>query len=240
MAKVMIFAAGLGKRLGNITNNIPKALVDINGKTALEIVVERCAAHGFNDIIINVHHFADMVEDEAARLNKKGYMITVSDERKLLLETGGGLFNARWFFDDKPFLLYNVDIMTDLDLSSFYRFHIKNHSLVTLAARSRGGDRFFLVDKKGQVHGWCNKVTGEQVLAVRTADELTEIAFSGVHVVAPEIFNYMNEGVYSLTTLYLQLASDHKILTFRHDEGYWVDIGTPEDLEYLRKIFDKQ
>jgi N-acetyl-alpha-D-muramate 1-phosphate uridylyltransferase len=103
--KAMIFAAGLGKRLGKITEKIPKALVDINGKTALQIAVEKCSSFGFDDIIINVHHFADMVENEVSRLNKMGFNITVSDERDMLLENGGGLYKARKFFDKNPFLL---------------------------------------------------------------------------------------------------------------------------------------
>src|SRR5665648_1161539 len=121
--KAMIMAAGKGTRLGKITENIPKALVDINGKSVLQLAVEKCTASGFNDIIINVHHFAGMVEDEVERLNKSGYMITVSDERGMLLETGGGLHKARGFFDKDPFLIYNVDIISDLDLSALYRFH---------------------------------------------------------------------------------------------------------------------
>src|SRR5512135_1832192 len=101
--KAMIFAAGRGTRLGKITEKIPKALVDINGKTALQLAVERCSASGFDDIIINVHHFAGLVEEEVARLNKMGFRISVSDERDLLLENGGGLFKARHFFDERPF-----------------------------------------------------------------------------------------------------------------------------------------
>ena len=109
--KAMIFAAGLGRRLGKITQTIPKALVDINGKTALHIAVERCSSYGFNDIIINVHHFADMVENEVIKLNDMGFRISVSNERDMLLENGGGLYKARSFFDNNPFLLYNVDII---------------------------------------------------------------------------------------------------------------------------------
>ncbi len=237
--KAMIFSAGLGKRLGNITENIPKALIDINGKTVLQLAVEKCSSNGFNDIIINVHHFADMVENEVERLRHSGYTITVSDERKLLLETGGGLFKVRHFFDRNPFLLYNADIVTDLDLAALSGFHKKNRGLATMAVRMRPGNRFFLIDRKGVLHGWCNKATGEQIISGRVTEELTEIAFSGIHIVNPEIFNYMEEGIYSMTTLYLQLASDHKIYTFRHDGGYWFDIGTPENLEQIRGIFEK-
>lgn len=238
--KAMIFAAGLGKRLGKITENIPKALVDINGKSALRMAVEKCSANGFNDIIINVHHFAEMVEEEVRDLNKMGFRVSVSDERDMLLENGGGLYKARGFFDKNPFLLYNVDIISDLDLSALYRLHLEKKGLATLAVRNRPGKRFLLIDKYGQMQGWRNISTGEQILTGSTAEGLTEIAFSSMHIVEPEIFNYMSEGIYTMITLYLSLAAGHKIYTLRHDEGYWVDVGTPESLEYVRKLLDEK
>jgi NDP-sugar pyrophosphorylase family protein len=238
--KAMIFAAGLGKRLGNITESIPKALVDINGKTALQLAVEKCSAYGFDDIIINVHHFADMVEDEVKRLIKIGFRISVSDEREKLLENGGGLFKARDFFGKSPFLLYNVDIVSDLDLSVLYRLHLEKKGLATLAVRHRPGKRFLLVDNEGQLRGWRDKSTGEQILAGVDGEGLSEIAFSSMHIVEPEIFNYMSEGIYSLVTLYLNLAAEHNIYTLKHDEGYWIDVGTPESLEYVRNLLEKK
>jgi len=234
--KAMIFAAGLGKRLGKITNKVPKALVDINGKTALHIAVERCAAHGFNDIIINVHHYADMVENEVVKLNDMGFRVSVSDERDMLLENGGGLYKARSFFDNNPFLLYNVDIISDFDLSALYRLHIEKKGLATLAVRNRPGKRFLLVDDQGQLWGWRNISTGEEILVASTNENLIEIAFSSMHIVEPEIFKYMNEGIYSMIDLYLRLAAEHKIFTLKHDDGYWVDVGTPESLDLVRKL----
>jgi len=234
--KAMIFAAGLGKRLGKITESIPKALVDINGKSVLQMAVEKCTLYGFNDIIINVHHFADMVEDEVIRLNKMGFSISVSDERDKLLENGGGLYKARDFFGKTPFLLYNTDIISDLDLSALHSLHLKKKGLATLAVRHRPGKRFLLVDKDGKLQGWRNLSTGEQILACDKEEGLSEIAFSSMHIVEPEIFNYMNEGIYSMITLYLNLARDHNIYTLKHDEGYWIDVGTPESLEYVRKL----
>jgi len=234
--KAMIFAAGLGKRLGPITRNIPKALVDINGKTALQLAVEKCTASGFNDIIINVHHFADLVEEEVLRLNNMGFRISVSDERDMLLENGGGLYKARNFFDNNPFLLYNVDIISDLDLSALYRLHTEKKGLAVLAVRNRPGKRFLLIDSHGQLMGWRNRSTGEQILAGRSDEKLTEIAFSSMHIVEPEIFTYMSEGIYTMIDLYLRLAGEHKIFTLKHDEGYWVDVGTPESLEYVRML----
>jgi N-acetyl-alpha-D-muramate 1-phosphate uridylyltransferase len=235
--KAMIFAAGLGKRLGKITENIPKALVDINGKTALQIAVEKCSENGFDDIIINVHHFADMVEKEVARLTKMGFTISVSDEREKLLETGGGLYKAKWFFDDKSFLVYNADIITDLDISALYRFHVEKKGVATLAVRNRPGNRFFLVDEDGRVRGWRNNATGEEIIPNHKSDNLSEIAFSGIHIVNPEIFNFMEDGIYTFTSLYMNLVSDYKILTFRHNDGFWFDIGTPENLVQVRNHY---
>jgi NDP-sugar pyrophosphorylase family protein len=238
--KAMIFAAGLGKRLGTITSTLPKALVDINGKTVLHRAVEKCTAAGFNDIIINVHHFAGLVEEEVERLNEMGFSVSVSDEREQLLENGGGLYKARNFFDDKPFLLYNVDIISDLDLSSLYRVHADRKGLATLAVRHRPGKRFLLLDEAGQLRGWRNIATGDQILASPTADHLREVAFSSMHIVEPEIFNYMTKGIYTLIDLYLRLAKDHNIYTLLHDEGYWVDVGTPESLEYVRHLLGSE
>jgi NDP-sugar pyrophosphorylase family protein len=237
--KAMIFAAGLGKRLGNITENIPKALVDINGKTALQRAVEKCSASGFKDIIINVHHFADMVETEVEKLKGLGFEISVSDERDLLLENGGGLYKARNFFDKNPFLLYNVDIISDFDLGALYKLHLEKKGLATLAVRHRPGKRFLLVDSEGQLRGWRNISTGEQILTISKDDDLNEIAFSSMHIVEPEIFNYMHEGIYSMIDLYLKLAANHNIYTLKHDEGYWIDVGTPESLEQVRVLLKK-
>jgi NDP-sugar pyrophosphorylase family protein len=237
--KAMIFAAGLGKRLGSITESLPKALVDVNGKTVLQMAVEKCSFFGFDDIIINVHHFADMVEDEVKRLNKKGFTISVSDERDMLLENGGGLYKARGFFDKKPFLLYNVDIVSDLDLNSLFRLHLEKKGLASLAVRHRPGKRFLLVDNEGQLRGWRNISTGQQILAGVKDDGLSEVAFSSMHIVEPDIFNYMHEGIYSMIDLYLKLAPDHQIYTLKHDEGYWIDVGTPDSLEHVRNLLKK-
>jgi MurNAc alpha-1-phosphate uridylyltransferase len=238
--KAMIFAAGLGKRLGDITEKIPKALVDINGKTALEMAVEKCTKYGFNDIIINVHHFADMVEEEVKRLNRMGFSVSVSDERELLLENGGGLYKARDFFNKAPFLLYNVDIISDLDLESLFNVHIEKRGLATLAVRHRPGKRFLLVDELGQLQGWRNISTGEVILAGESSEGLSEIAFSSMHIVEPKIFEYMHEGIYSMIDLYLKLAREHPIYTLKHNEGYWIDVGTPESLDYVRHLLSEK
>ena len=228
-------AAGKGTRLGKITQTMPKVLVDINGKSLLQHAVEKCTASGFDNIIVNVHHFADMVEEEIRKLNKMGFRITVSDERARLLETGGGLYKAREFFDKDPFLLYNADIITDMDIRSLYNFHLEKQGLAALAVRNREGKRYLLVNAEGLLHGWCNRATGEKIITGPENEELHEIAFSSIHIISPEIFRYMTEGVYTMTALYLQLASSHDIFTCRFDGGYWANVGTPEILEDVRK-----
>lgn len=233
--KAMILAAGRGTRLGKITDTVPKALADINGRTVLRLAVEKCSRAGFNDIIVNIHHHADLVIDEIGRLNNDGYNVGFSDERDMLLETGGGLYKARHFFDSGPFLLYNADIITDMDLRSLLDYHNEKKGLATLAVRHRKGTRFFLTGDQGLLKGWINKATGEKIITGEADDQLHEIAFSGIHIIDPEIFNYMTEGVYTMTAIYLQLAGDHKIFTFEHDEGYWADIGTPENLQMIRE-----
>jgi NDP-sugar pyrophosphorylase family protein len=238
--QAMIFAAGLGKRLGNITKDTPKALVEINGKTILRLAVEKVCSHGFDDIIVNVHHHADLVESEVRSLNKEGFTIRVSDERDLLLETGGGLCKAKWFFGDKPFLLYNSDVITDLDITAMLTFHNEKGGLATLAAAKRNDNRVFLVNPEGQLYGWRNRSGGEEILSRETDEPLDEISFSGIHIVDPSIFGQMEDGVYSMTALYLQLASDHKIFTFRHDSDFWIDIGTPDKLEEARRRLNER
>lgn len=234
--KAMILAAGMGKRLGDITKDMPKVLIEINGKSMLQLAVEKCTSSGFDDIVINVYHFADMVIEEVQKLKQKGFRITISDERPLLLETGGGLFRVKSFFDRNPFLLYNADIVTDIDLPLLYKFHQQKKGLATLAVRNRPGNRYFLVNPSGLVRGWCNKATGEKIVSGNNIEELTEIAFSGIHIIDPAIFEYMGEGVYSMTALYLQLACEYKIYTYLYDGGYWGDVGTPENLENIRNL----
>ena len=236
----MILAAGKGTRFGKITETMPKVLVDINGKSMLRLAVEKCVAHGFDDIIINVYHFADMVEEEINRLNKLGFRISISDERDMLLDTGGGLYKAREFFGSDPFLLYNADIITDLDISILLDQHKKNRSLATLAVRNREGLRYFLVNQQGLLRGWYNKATGERIVTGSTDEKLSEIAFSSLHIIEPDIFKFMSDGIYSMTTLYLQLASSNKICTFRVDDGYWFNTGTPEILEEVRRTLSSE
>ena len=231
--KAMIFAAGLGTRLRPITNDRPKAMAEIHGTPLLEIIVRRLKNYGFDEIIINVHHFAEMIIDFLASKNNFGIDIQISDERGELLDTGGGLKKASWFFDDnKPFLVHNVDTITNIDLLDYYNYHIKAKALATLLVRHRPGSRFFLFNEEKQLCGWENVVTGEKILAKSEDPKLDQIAFSCLHVIDPSIFNLIGkEGCFSIIDTYLKLAKTHKIQGYLDDESYWLDVGTPEKLK---------
>jgi len=238
--KAMILAAGLGTRLKPLTDNTPKALIRINGTTLLEHVVRRLNSFGYDEIIINVHHFADQI---IAFVKSKSYFnirIEFSDERDFLLDTGGGLLKASWFFDDgKPFLVHNVDILTDLDLIKLYNLHIDNNSLVTLAVRKRETSRYFLFDDSMQLYGWTNKQTGELRIAKEGSTTLHELAFSGIQVLDPKIFSLISEeGRFSLTDLYLRLCKNNSIFGYIHNDGFWIDVGKPDELKYAESFLN--
>ncbi len=231
--KPMIFAAGLGTRLRPITNDIPKALAPINGIPILEIVIRRLINYGFNEIIVNVHHFADKVVEFLDSKNRFDINLQISDEREELLDTGGGLKHASWFFDDKqPFLVHNVDTLTDIDLLDYYQYHQKNDALATILVRHRKGSRFFLFDQSNRLCGWENVVTHEKIIARKQVNHLEQIAFSCLHIIDPKIFDLIDEkGCFSIIDVYLRLAKNQKILGFIDDDSYWLDIGTPEKLK---------
>jgi len=146
--KALIFAAGLGTRLRPLTDDRPKAMVDIAGKPMLQHVIERVAAAGFDDITINIHHYGQMIIDFLESHNNFGLNIHISDERGLLLDTGGGILKARqWLDGDEPFLVHNTDIISTLDLQAFYRQHMENDALATLLVKERPTQRYFLTSR---------------------------------------------------------------------------------------------
>jgi NDP-sugar pyrophosphorylase family protein len=174
--------------------------------------------------------------EEIEKLQTDGFNITVSDESEELLDTGGGLYKAQSFFTDGPFVCYNVDIFTDLNIKALYDHHLSAGALATLAIRHRPGNRFLLVDRHGRVRGWCNKATKEEILTVESRKGLEEIAFSGIQVVSPAIFEMMPAGIYSMISLLLMVAGKNIISSLLHDEGYWFDCGTPQNLEKIRSF----
>ncbi len=232
--KAMILAAGLGTRLRPLTNDRPKALVEVAGRTLLEITLARLREFGVREVIVNVHHFADLVVEYLAEHKNFGMRIEISRE-DTLLDTGGGLKKAAWFFleedRDEPFLLHNVDVISTIDLGRMVEFHANNKGLATLAVQDRETSRYLLFDGENRLSGRRSKDTENEV--VRAAGELQPLAFSGIHVISPRLFSLMREdGVFSIVDCYLRLAGlGQTILAFRTDEYYWRDLGRIGDLE---------
>lgn len=237
--KAMILAAGLGTRLKPFTDKHPKALAVVNGKTLLQRTIEYLAEFGFNDIIVNVHHFADQVIDLIEKKKGFGSTVTISDETDAVLETGGGIKKAGWFLgnDSAPFVVMNVDILTDLDLGEMLAFHEKNNPLTTLAVTKRETSRYFLFDYKEQLCGWRNVRTGEEKIS-RKSTEYIQKAFSGIQIISPGIFPLIIQtGKFSMVDVYLELAKNHSILGFEHRPTKLVDAGKPESILKAEELY---
>lgn len=227
----MVFAAGLGTRLQPLTLTRPKALVEVGGKPLLEIALRNLERAGCTGAIVNVYYLADQIINWLSR-HSFDMEVLISDERDLLLDTGGGLLKAAWFLRDAPFLVYNSDIITDMNLAEFYRRHISSDALATLAVRRRSSSRYLLFDENGLLCGWRNAKTGEERTA-RPAAASEPMAFSGIHAVNPAIFDFMPAGqqVFSMIDVYLQAAATQLIRAYPHDADWWLDVGTPEALK---------
>ena len=241
--KAMILAAGLGTRLRPLTDDRPKALVTVAGRTLLQIALDRLRSFGVREVIVNVHHYADMICDYLAANRNFGMRIEVSREQALL-DTGGGLKRAAPFFLDaggnaqEPFILHNVDAISTIDLARMMRFHIEHAALATLAVQDRESSRYLLFDQRGRLCGRraasaeaakrCNKARE----APGPASTPRALAFSGIHIVSPRIFAKMSEeGTFSIIDAYMHLASHGEtIAAFRADEYYWRDLGRPESI----------
>ena len=231
--KALILAAGLGTRLQPLTENKPKALVLYKTKPLLEHAISKLKEHGFNDIIINIHHFAEQIVTFVEKKNNFGINIIFSDESEQLLDTGGGLKKAKWFFDDKKsFLVYNVDIFSDINLTKFYNFHNKIDAISTLAVQNRQTSRMLFFDKNNYLCKWKNVITGEEKIARKTSATLLPYAFSGIQMISPKIFSLITEeNRFSIIDLYLRLAKKHKISYYSHNQSSWLDLGKKENLE---------
>jgi mannose-1-phosphate guanylyltransferase len=234
--RAMILAAGLGTRLRPLTNDRPKALVEIGGRTLLELTLTRLASFGVREVIINVHHFADLVIQYLKANNNFGLQVEISRE-ELLLDTGGGLKKAAWFFlqdpdrMDEPFILHNVDVVSTIDFQRLMNFHNENRALATLAVQERESSRYLLFDEQGELCGRRIGRDQEPELA-RSTPNLQASAFSGIHMISPRLLtNMTEEGAFSIIATYLRLAGQgEKILAFRADEYYWRDLGKLDDL----------
>ena len=232
--RAMILAAGLGTRLRPLTNDRPKALVEVAGHTLLEITLLRLASFGIRQVIVNVHHFADMVVDCLKKHDNFGVHVEISRE-EILLDTGGGLKRAAQFFlegsAEEPFLLHNVDVISTIDLRQMMQAHRERGALATLAVQDRNTSRYLLFDQENWL---CGRRAGSDGKAeiVRPSSNLRAFAFSGVHVISPRFLSLMDEeGVFSIITTYLRLAGQgERIGLFRADEYYWRDLGKPENV----------
>jgi mannose-1-phosphate guanylyltransferase len=246
--KAMILAAGLGTRLRPLTDNRPKALVEVAGRTLLEITLSRLRSFGVREVIINVHHFAGLILDYLKTNKNFGLRIEVSRE-EVLLDTGGGLKKAAWFFLedsnrlDEPFILHNVDVISRIDFRRMLQFHKENHALATLAVQARETSRYLLFDDHLQLCGrragrgpssgsGSDQGPGQKSEIVRPSDHLQPLAFSGIHAISPRLLPMLTEeGIFSIISSYLRLAAQgEKILAFRADDYYWRDLGRPADL----------
>jgi NDP-sugar pyrophosphorylase family protein len=239
--KAMILAAGLGTRLRPLTNDRPKALVEIQGRTLLEITLRRLHSFGVRDVIVNVHHFADKVIGCLEANRNFGMNIAISRE-EILLDTGGGLKRAAYFFcdtgggNDEPFILHNVDVLSTIDLGKMVEHHLQSGALATLAVQDRQTSRYLLFDSLATLCGRRAGADGALEL-VRPATQTDALAFTGVHVISPRIFSMLgNEVIFPIVAAYLRLASEReKISAFRADEYYWRDLGRSESIAQAGK-----
>lgn len=233
----MIFAAGLGTRLRPLTDNRPKALVEVGGVAMLERVIRRLVEAGADKIVVNVHHFPDMVIDWLAARDF-GVEIVVSDERECLLDTGGGILKARPLLDgDEPFIVHNADILTDLDLRAMVDAHHRADAVATLLVAPRQSSRYLLFDDAMTLSGWTNVKTGEVRPAGIVPDRLSPLAFGGVHVISPAIFPLLEEYArsegdkFSITPFYVDICRRAVVKGYLPATPYrWYDIGSPAKL----------
>jgi len=238
--KALILAAGLGTRLQPITQHSPKALAKINDITLLEILIKRLKRFGIGEVIINVHHFADQIVGFVEEHKQFGIEIKFSDERNQLLDTGGGIKNAEWFLNDgNPFLVHNVDVISSINLNNFADYHQKVGALASVAVRNRDTSRYFLFNNKDVLCGWKNISTGKQIITNQSSI-IHPFAFSGIHIISPEIFNLVDKiGKFSIVDEYLRLSFDHKICAYKHDDTHWMDLGKVANLKQASDILDQ-
>lgn len=237
--KAMILAAGLGTRLKPFTDQHPKALAMVNGKTILQRNIEYLASFGVTEVIVNVFHFAEQIINFLEINRGFGSNISISDETGDILETGGGLKKAAWFFDksDEPFVVMNVDVLTDMNLGAMILQHKKNKPLATLAVTTRFTSRYFLFDDLDRLCGWENVQSGAQRISVE-ARKYRQKAFSGIHVIGPAIFSLMRmTGKFSMVDVYLELAKSQVIEAFDHNNSKFIDVGKQESILKAEKMF---
>jgi NDP-sugar pyrophosphorylase family protein len=243
--KAMVLAAGLGTRLRPLTDHRPKALVEIGGRTLLEITLTRLKSFGIQEVIINLHHFSGTILDYLKSRNNFGMRIEVSLE-DVLLDTGGGLKKAGWFFlqdgiKDESFLLHNVDVISSINLAELMNRHKESKALSTLAVQERETSRYLLFDEHSQLCG-RRIVREKKEELVRPAQSVKALAFTGIHVISPRLLEMMNEeGVFSIIDVYLRLARHGEAIQgYRADNDYWRDLGKLNEIQQAEQDFQQK
>jgi NDP-sugar pyrophosphorylase family protein len=258
--KAMVLAAGLGTRLRPLTNDRPKALVEINGRTLLEMTLLKLRAAGVSEVIVNVHHLSEMIVEYLKQKQSFGMRIEISREDDLLLDTGGGLKKAAWFFLEnssgkggrdlfEPFILHNVDVVSNVDLRRIAEFHAARNALATLMVQNRKTSRYLLFDEQGMLcgrrfsDGRPDEIARPAPARQASSDKAPQaLAFSGIHIISPRLLPMITEeGDFSIITTYLRLAAHgEKIAAFRADESYWRDLGNPESFQQAAQELRQQ
>ncbi len=239
--KAMIYTGGLESRMQPSSSEKPRELLEINGEPLLGMLIKRLADQGFKEIIVNVHHFAARILDFVRDADFGDVIVEVSDETDLVLDSGGGLKKTAWFFDDnRAFLVYNLEVLSDTGLKLLYDSHNGSGALATLLVRKREATRFMLFDDDMRLCGWQNLETGEEVVYSGRSQHLRKMAFSRIQVVSPALFNMMPEkDVFSLVDIYLHLARRHLIRGYIDNESIWMDLARAEGVIEAEKLFRK-
>lgn len=233
----MLFAAGLGTRLKPFTDHHPKALAVVNGKPLLGHNLDYLKNYGIERVVINIHHFSSQIVNYLKHTHFD-LDILISDETDEVLETGGGLVKAKDLLGSEPFLVMNVDILTHLDLSKFMAYYFEKEPLALLAVSDRKSSRKLYFDEKNQLKGWKNLASGEIIGSVNSDEKL--VAFSGVHIIHPDIFDFLpKSGKFSIMTSYLELMTNHSILSYNHTGDFLIDVGKPEAILEAEKHYNK-
>lgn len=241
MINAMIFAAGLGTRLQHYTKDCPKALVSLDGKPLLEHCILKLKAFGVDRIVINVHHYADQIEAFLASKDNFGMDILISDERELLLDTGGAIKKAKsLFLPNAPILIYNVDILSSLNLEDLLAAHESKHALATLNLRDKNTNRHLCFNQDGLLCAWKNDATQEVKIVNESHLNSSAYSFSGIHIIDSKLLDLIEEdGVFSIIDLYLRLAKDYPIAGYHDRSEIWMDLGKPEELLKAETILKK-
>jgi NDP-sugar pyrophosphorylase family protein len=238
--KALLFAAGLGTRLKEHTQDKPKALVNLAGKPLLQHAIEYLKNNGISDITINVFHYADQIISFLEENKSFGISIHISDERDQLLETGGGLKKAGTYLMGKePILIYNVDVISNLDLNLLLKYHLKQNAMATLVVRKRETSRYLMIDQDMNLAGWKNQINGQtRISRIDSFETAQTLAFSGIHIIQPELLELViEEGRFPIMDLYLRLAKDYPIKAFVDTSTIWLDLGKPEQLQTAETLF---